>query len=1119
MNCPVRCFLHGGRQFAVVFGRRLCLRAILPALFVFGQSGNVRSSDRDWKFFENKVRPLLANECYECHGAKKTKGNLRLDHISHILKGGDTGPALVPGNAKGSLIIEAVQRTDPDFAMPPKSELTASQVAILEKWISDGAPWPPQEPAPNQGKVTDQHGFRKEDYQWWAVQPVSDPQPPQLGKGWATAWAKNDVDRFVARKLKEKGLKPAPEATRPELIRRAFFDLIGLPPSPERVAGFVDDPRPDAWERLVEELLASPHYGERWAQHWLDVARYAESDGYRADDFRKETWRYRDYVIRSFNKDKPYDQFIREQIAGDEIAPGDYDALIATGFLRLGIYEWNQRNARMQWDLIMTEMTNVTGEAFLGLGIGCAQCHDHKFDPILQRDHFALQAFLNTVWWPENRPVGTAAELVDYQGKLAEWEEATAAIRSEIQKIRQYKLDADVAFIVKQFPDDIQKIYDKPSNQRTAFEEQLAQLVQRQVDNKLSKIDWNKELPKKKDGRYERYKKLTSELSQFDSLKPKPLPFGFIATDIKPQPADTLLKKRTSEEVIEPAFLTLLGEASPRIEENGATTGRRTALANWIADPKNPLSTRVIVNRVWQRHFAAGLAPSPNDFGKLGGTPTHPELLDWLASRFLDNGWRLKHLHRFIMTSAAYRQTARREPGEREKMNDPGNTLLWRYPPKRLQAEQVRDSILALSGELDKKEGGPSVSANATRRTVYTKKMRNSPDAFLANFDAPAGFSSAPGRTSTTTPLQSLLLVNGEWPLARARAFAKRILGKKERPDEAAVRAAFQLAYAREPAPEEVRASLEFIRRQSETAPALPKAPAPKYPNETGLRPAAQHFAKIKSPDPGSKTLWLQPGSRFQQLDFSPHELPGDAFTIEAVANLDAIHRDASVNTLVSKWNGSKNIDGWTFGVTSAKSRYEPRNFIMQLVGKDFQDNRIYEVVASNLRFPLQKPVYFAAAVSAVPTGGDVTAGKVVFYMKDLSDSNSKLQRAEVAHSVVGGFGYGLNRVRSGIEQGTVRSLIGGRDQPGHLWDGQLARISLSRGVLPEEKLLIRRDAPLPERFLDWNFSEAQDGEKPAPGTSWRRTFKAPKAESKFFSATVDFCHTLLNSNEFLYLH
>ncbi|MFP6900316.1 MAG: DUF1549 and DUF1553 domain-containing protein, partial [Opitutales bacterium] len=506
-----------------------------------------------------------------------------------------------------------------------------------------------------------------------------------------------------ARKLDQAKLSPAPAAGLRELVRRIYFDLHGLPPTPKQVEAFVTAfaKNPDeAYEQLIENLLASPRYGERWATHWLDVARYADSDGYRADDFRPGAYLYRDYVIQSFNADKPYDQFVREQLAADEFAANDPEILIATAFLRHGIYEWNQRNARMQWELIMNEMTQVTGEAFLGLGIGCAQCHDHKFDPILQKDFYALQSFLSGVWWPENRKLGSSEELM----KLKVWENQTQDIRAKLAKIEDEALAGKKAFAVGQFPDDVKAMYNKPASERTPYEEQLAQMVERQVVAQRRKEKVEDKLKGKPDKLAE-YQKLKKQLEAFAGKKPK-LPDAFITTDVGPQAARTFISSSSGKIEVTPGFLTLLGQPAPKIKAMTNTSGRRAALAKWIANKDNPLSTRVIVNRVWQHHFGQGIVPTPNDFGTLGEPPSHPELLDWLTVRFLENGWRMKPLHKLIMTSAAYRQTTRREPGEVEKLTDPGNRLLWRFPPRRLSAEQARDAMLVVSGELRVKKGG-----------------------------------------------------------------------------------------------------------------------------------------------------------------------------------------------------------------------------------------------------------------------------------------------------------------------------------------------------------------------------------------------------------------------------
>jgi hypothetical protein len=498
--------------------------------------------------------------------------------------------------------------------------------------------------------------------------------------------------------------------------------------------------------------------------------------------------------------------------------------------------------------------------------------------------------------------------------------------------------------------------------------------------------------------------------------------------------------------------------------------------------------------------------PTPNDFGTLGEPPSHPELLDWLTVRFLENGWRMKALHKLIMTSATYRQTTRREPGEREKLTDPGNRLLWRFPPRRLSAEQTRDAMLTISGELKNKTGGSPENGDKPVRSVYLKKMRNSPDKILQSFDAPAGFDSAPTRLETTTPTQSLLLVNADWPLKRAKAFAAKLLGGNKGITPKLVEQAYLSVYARPPTKGELRAALHFLKAQEVAVKKSPPPKIDKFPDENGLRPIAQAFGKVKGFGLGDRALWLQPGSRFEQLEVNEPELDLEAFTIEAVASLDNLHPDASVNTLVSQWNGNQQTPGWTFGVTSVKSAYQPRNFILQLVGENVGADVVYEVVASDLRIPTGRPVYLAAVITTDPQG----KGKATFHFKDLSDPDAKLQTAEVDHGIA-----------RRIQTSDVRLLVGGRDQRGHLWDGQLARLVISSGALSKKHLLIAEPKDLSNGLVDWSF-KGEDGERPVPGAAWLRREK-PKSSrgipSSALAAVTDFCHALLTSNEFLYLH
>ena len=921
--------------------------------------------------------------------------------------------------------------------------------------------------------------FSEEDRSWWAIQAIRDPDVPAKGP------QIHPVDAFIERERAGAGLEAAPPADPQEFVRRAHFDLHGLPPTPAEVKAFASAWANDAdtaVEALIDRLLSSPRYGERWAQHWLDVVRYAETDGYREDAFRPDAHRYRDYVIRSLNEDKPYDQFVREQLAADEFAADDPQTLEATGFLRLGIYEWNQRDAEGQREIMINEITNLTGEVFLGVGIGCARCHDHKFDPLLQRDYFALQAFLSSTAWPVDHKLGTPEQL----SRDAAWEESTSAIREEMDAMLAEPRRHEREKHVKSFPPVVQAMYHKPAAERSSYEQQIAMLVQRQVDREEAKVVAAKWLAKDKE-KLARYQVLEAQLARLEEKRPQ-LPTAFISTDTGRSPAVTHMGDGDKKTIVEPAYLALLGAPAPEINPTENTTGRRGALANWIASSANPLAARVMTNRIWQHHFGTGLVATPNDFGTLGEPPSHPELLDWLSSRFVEGGWHIKPLHRLIMTSQSYRQTARREPGDAESISDPGNRLLWRFPPGRLSAEQVRDAMLAVSGELRQREqGGPSEEGGEPVRSIYVKKRRNTPEEFLHCFDSPAGFDSSPERQTTTTPTQALLLANNDWPIDRARAFAKRLLdGRKEaRPEDIAD--AYQLALGRSAKASEIQAAIDFISAQKAGIQMIkPAAPSPKFPDENGLRPATQNFASVSDQGLGSRALWLQPGSRFEQLQVDGISSEGDTFTIDAVVQLDGIHRDASVNTLVSRWNGDHTSPGWALGVTSEKSRYRPRNLIVQLTGSNPGGDTEYEVVASGLRVPTGRPVAIRATIAP---------GKVEFTLRRLSDPGAEIMTAAVDHNLVGQF-----------QSVDTRLLIGGRDQTknAHLWDGQVARLSLTSGG---------------DTLLEALF-EAGDGEHPLPGSRWlRQPRPAPPGPDPDLEALAEFCHALLSSNEFLYLH
>jgi hypothetical protein len=756
-------------------------------------------------FFEQKVLPILQTSCFTCHShaAKKSKGGLMLDSREAVVNGGDRGPAVVPGKPDESLLLKAIGRADEELKMPPTGKLADEQVATLREWIKMGAPWAGKSAAMTArppGTITD------EDRRWWAFQPVKSPSVPEPRT--ANHEPRVPIDAFILAKLQAAGLTPAPPADRRVLIRRVTFDLTGLPPTPAEIEAFVNDQSTDAYEKLVDHLLESFRYGERSARLWFDVARYAESDGFKSDDERPGAWRYRDYVIQSFNADKPYDRFLKEQLAGDEIAPDDPAALVATGFLRAGVYEYNNREVENQWDAMLNELTDVVGDAVLGLGMGCARCHDHKFDPILQKDYYRLRAFFAGLSARDDLPIATERQRAEYQLKAAKWEAETKEIRAKIEALEgpvRAKVEKDV---VTKLDEDLQVLLKKPVAERTPSEQQIADLAYRQVTYEFNRLETHikGETKKKRD-------ELRKELAKFDADRPT-LPEGVSARDMGPVAAVTKLPK--SGAVVEPGVPSifdpnLLPIAPP---DGRPTTGRRTALAEWLTRPENPLTARVAVNRVWQQHFGRGLVATSSDFGRLGEAPSHPELLDWLTKRFVEGGWRLKPLHREIVLSQTYRQSA----ASTGSNTDSENRLLGHAVTRRLEAEQVRDALLSVTGKLDLTAGGPSGAASEPRRSVYTKVRRNTRDPLLELFDAPESFTSTSQRNVTTTPMQALLMVNSPFMLRQAGAFAERL--RKENPADETARLdpAYQLTFGRPPADGERRRAVAFLNEQAKRA-------------------------------------------------------------------------------------------------------------------------------------------------------------------------------------------------------------------------------------------------------------------------------------------------------------
>ncbi|HMJ89554.1 MAG TPA: PSD1 and planctomycete cytochrome C domain-containing protein, partial [Candidatus Acidoferrum sp.] len=817
--------------------------ASIALMLVAGVSMHAASLRGDDQFFRAKVEPIFREHCYKCHShsAEKIKGGLVLDSRAALLTGGDSGASIVPGSPEKSLLLAAVSYTNDDLQMPPKgAKLSAEKIATLREWVKQGAPWSGDGNVETKNAASSQlipkrpRGAKisDEDRKWWAFQPVKAVEPPVISgsvisksvKRTSTSslntdspitdyFPQNEIDRFILARLEAEKLTPAPRASRTALIRRVTFDLTGLPPTPQEVAAFITDKSPDAYPKLVDRLLASPRYGERWARHWLDLVRYAESDGYRVDDFRPNAWRYRDYVVRSLNADKPYDRFVQEQIAGDELWPEDPDARIATGYLTLWIYEYNNRDAVGQIATILNDVTDTTADVFLGQGVQCARCHDHKFDPILQKDYFRLQAFFAPMMPVAEAPIANGGERAAYAQEMAAWEKKSAAVRARLEELEEPFREKGEADALSKFPKETQALIKKPIAERTPYEHQVAELAYRQV-----LYEWSdKRFPArvKEPAKTER-NRLLEQLRAMEKDMPAPLAMAPQVTDVGADPPPTFIPKKEKLGAIEPGYLSVLDEAPAKIETGWTnSTGRRTTLAHWLTRTDNPLTTRVIVNRVWQYHFGLGLAPITSDFGVLGEKPSHPELLDWLTRRFIEEGWSLKKLHKLIVTSATYQQvggevisrpvisnqSADRKLNtdalitnySRARTLDPENRLLWHFPTRRLDAEQVRDAVLAVTGELDLQDGGPPVDFSTPRRSVYNKVFRNTRDPVIEVFDGPENFASTSQRNVTTTPTQSLMMMNSKWALARAKALASRLLKEQPGNESAQIDAAYQL--------------------------------------------------------------------------------------------------------------------------------------------------------------------------------------------------------------------------------------------------------------------------------------------------------------------------------------
>jgi hypothetical protein len=672
--------------------------------------------------------------------------------------------------------------------------------------------------------------FTPQQRRWWAFQKVVKPAvPTPAGRD----WVRNDIDAFVLAKLEEKNLKPAPPADKITLIRRATLDLIGLLPTPEETQAFVADSSPEAFTKVVDRLLASPHYGERWARHWLDLARYADSEGFKSDETRPNIWRYRDYVIDSLNHDKPYDRFIKEQIAGDELYPGDPAALIATGFNRHFPDESNARNLMQRRQELLNDITDTVSATFLGMTYGCARCHDHKFDPILHKDYYRLQAFFANTRIEDNASLESPERQHEMAAKRAVWEEKTKDIRAAMDKLVQPQLDALYKDNFDKFPPEIQDCITTAPAQRTPIQWQMYYKAKPQLDHTTDEA-----AKKLKGAPKQQYAELKTQLAQFDSIKPPDPPVAQAMIDNgKAAPATHVLAVGVYDaykEEVQPGFLSILDPTDAKYAppEGLNSSGRRSALANWLADPANPLTTRVMANRIWHYHFGRGIVGSPSDFGIMGERPANKDLLEYLTATFVENGWSLKKMHRLIMLSNTYQQSS--EFNAEAAKIDPDDKLDWRFNRHRLEGEAIRDAMLEVSGRINFKMGGRGVfpplpegvdprggwkrnedPEETQRRSVYTFVRRNVRYPMFEVFDMPDTHESCPRRATTVTAPQALELLNNDLVLDWSRSLAGRVLNDGGLSPEAQIDRAYKFAFSREPVQAERTAALEFLNRQS----------------------------------------------------------------------------------------------------------------------------------------------------------------------------------------------------------------------------------------------------------------------------------------------------------------
>ncbi len=843
----------------------------LVGVFLVGAGGSVAQAQTGAEVtFTDHIRPIFERSCWNCHGEASQLSELDLRTREAAVEGGVRGPALVPGRADDSRLYRMLAGLD-DPPMPMAGDpLSDAELLAIRTWIDDGAHWDEGGATSADAALAALENTLLPDgaRDYWAFKlPKKAPVP-------ASADYEHPVDRFLDAARQEAGVKAGPRADALTLVRRAYLDLTGLPPTPEQVDEFLADTERGAWERLIERLLDSPHYGERWGRHWMDVARYADSTGFEQDYRRDNAWRYRDYIIDAFNDDKPYNQFLREQIAGDELDHVTDETRIATGFLRAGprVNFREKDNPERRHDYL-DDVLGTLGRGVLGMTVHCARCHDHKFDPILQKDYYSMQASIFGYVEIEY-PLLDRAGVREYREKNAAIDAAQQPLRDELAEIEApHRERLRNELIEERFPENVQRAAFKPEAERTAGEQLLAAQVlsinppRRQVVAALSEAEGD------------RWSKLTAAVEALEAVRPPEPPMAEIVTDgdyryapdgpgdnvigcpecrILPDEPGSFLHEEggpayeappnyflirgdpfSPGSEMSPGFLTVATYGDPPTalpRPDGRTSGRRLALAEWIASRDNPLTARVMANRIWHHHFGRGIVRTLDNLGRMGDAPTHPELLDYLAVEFMDRGWSVKEMHRLLMTSEAYRMASAHEDAD-SRAADPENRLLWQYRPQRLEAEALRDAIMTVSGAIDLTVGGQPVfphvprelllaarngywdnqedGPDVWRRSVYVFRRRSLSFPFFETFDLPDQNQTAAARNVSTVATQALTLMNNEFVLNQARLFAERLERAAPGDVDRQVDLAYRIALTRPPAPEEAEVARDLVSSQS----------------------------------------------------------------------------------------------------------------------------------------------------------------------------------------------------------------------------------------------------------------------------------------------------------------